>query len=76
MPTHTVGTVKPALSANMQLPKLWSHWCSLVLKSVLTGCVMRYAGPVQQPGLGGSSTVGYSRAVIMKQLCSSSAGPV
>lgn len=49
---------------------------SLVLNSVLTGCVMRCAGPVLQPGLGGSSTVGYSRVVIMKQLCSCSAGPV
>lgn len=37
---------------------------------------MWYAGPVLQPGLGGGSTVGYSRAVIIKQLCSSSAGPV
>lgn len=30
---------------------------------------MRCAGPVLQPGLCGSSTVGYSRAVIMKLLC-------
>lgn len=49
---------------------------SLVSNSVLTECVMWYAGAVLQPGLGGSSTVGYSRAVIMKQLCSCSAGPV
>lgn len=49
---------------------------SLVLNTVLTGCVMWCAASVLQPGLGGSSTVGYSRVVIMKQLCSCSAGPV
>lgn len=53
-----------AHGAHVQLPELWCHWCSLLSSSVLTGCVMRCAGPVLQPGPagGGSSTVGYSRA--------------
>lgn len=73
---HHIRAVNLVLGAHVQLLKLWCHWCSLVLNSVLTGRVMRCAGPVLEPGLGGSSTVGYSRAVIMKQLCSCSAGPV
>lgn len=61
---HQICTVNLAHSENVQLPKLRCHWCSLVSNSVLTGCVMRCAGPVLQPGSqgwGGSSTVVYSR---------------
>lgn len=56
-----------ALIVHVQLPKLWCPWCSLLMNSVLTGCVIWYVGPELQPGLDGNSSEGYSRVFIKKQ---------
>lgn len=52
---------------HVQLPKLWCPWCSSLMNSVLTGCVIWYVGLELQPGLHGDSSEGYSRVFIKKQ---------